>query len=156
MLLLTTTILQCPSERSNELISLRSNWQVLSNYILVLLRCASTTLPIRYASWAKHSHEAEVMGLLAIGDWLWAIGYWVLVIGYWIWAAKPHIRASTLYTLRFTPKATATTPLHPTLYTISASAPASNLSPLAISPHVPAFWQRFDADAKGRCKSGTK
>ena len=26
--------------------------------------------PIRYASWAKHSHEAEVMGY-----WLWAIGY---------------------------------------------------------------------------------
>ena len=28
--------------------------------------------------------------------------------------------------------------LHPTLYTISASAPASNLSPLALSPHLPA------------------
>ena len=44
MLLLTTTILRCPSELSNGLISLRSNWLVLSNYISVLLRCASTTL----------------------------------------------------------------------------------------------------------------
>ena len=34
-----------------------------------------------------------------IDVWL-VIGDWLLVIGYWIWAAKPHIHASTLYTLR--------------------------------------------------------
>ncbi|MBO5013654.1 MAG: hypothetical protein J6C57_06410 [Paludibacteraceae bacterium] len=39
------------------------------------------------------------------------MGYRLLVIGYWIWAAKPHIRAFTLYTLRFTLEAIATLPI---------------------------------------------
>ena len=58
-----------------------------------------------------------------MGYWIWDIGYWVLAIGDWLLniGGKAAIRASTLYTLRFT-----STP-----YTLhqKASAPASNLSP---------------------------
>jgi hypothetical protein len=39
--------------------------------------------PIRYASWAKHSHW---MNLWVIGDWIWAIGDWLWDIGYRLWA----------------------------------------------------------------------
>ena len=94
--------------------------------------------PIRYASWAKHSHWGWIYGQLDIGYGLWVIGYGQLVIGYWIWAAKPHIRAFTPYTLRFTPKAIATLPL------------ASNLSPYRFiaHPHSLPLRQCFDADAK--------
>ena len=67
---------------------------------------------------------------LVIGDWLLDMGY----------GRQSRISA----------------PLHSTLYTISDSALASNLSPLALLPHLPAFWQCFDADAAGRCRSGTK
>ena len=90
MLQLTTTILQCPSELSNELISLRSNWQVLSNYILVLLRCAGTTLQ---SATRLEQNTATRLKLWGVGDWLLAIGYWrlaigygLLVMGYWLWA----------------------------------------------------------------------
>ena len=48
-----------------------------------------------------------------------------------------------LYTLRFTPKATATTPL------------ASRLIPHSLSP-IPCQRQCFDAYAAGRCRSDTK
>ena len=74
--------------------------------------------------------------LLDMGYGIWAIGYWLLVIGYWLCDMGGKAAYPCLYTL------------HPTLYTISASAPASNLSPLAISPHLPAFWQCFDAATK--------
>ena len=60
------------------------------------------------------------------------------------------IRAFTLYTLH--PTFYLYT-LHFTLYTISASAPVSNLSPYRL---IVCQRQCFDADAKGRCRSGTK
>ena len=75
-----------------------------------------------------------------------------LVIGYWLGRFSfAAIHAFTLYTLRFTPKAPATTPLHatPTLYTISASALASNLSPyrLIYLPFGSVLTQMPKADA---------
>ena len=114
-----------------------------------IIGCASLcwhNSPIRYASWAKHSHVAEVMG-----NWLWAIGYRVLGIGYWLWVMSDwwlaiwygrHCRYPCLYTLHPTPYVL---PLHPTLYTISANAPASNLSPYRL---IVCQRQCFDADAK--------
>ena len=74
--------------------------------------------PLRVLS--KTQPVAEVMGnwldvmsdwWLAIGDWQLVIGNWWLAIGYGIWAAKPHIRAFTLYTLSFTLLAPAPLPL---------------------------------------------
>ena len=78
-----------------------------------------------------------------MGYWRLDMGYRLLVIGYWIWAAKPHIRAFTLYT-----DSPCLYTRHSTLYTISASAPASNLSPYSL---IPCQRQCFDADAIGRC-----
>ena len=89
--------------------------------------------PIRYASWAKHSPRLK---LWAIGYGLLGIGYWWLVIGYWIWAAKPHIRAFTRYSLRFTLLAIAPLPL------------ASNFSPhCALSAKGSVLTQMPQADA---------
>ena len=81
MLLLTTTILQCPSERSNELISLWSKCNALRTiyrpsesispkdfqFCFVVL----TQLPNPLRVLSKTQPLAEV------------IGYWVLAIGYW-------------------------------------------------------------------------
>ena len=65
------------------------------------------------------------------------IGDWLLDMG-----GIAAIRASTTYTLRFTPKATATTQLHSTPYTLRftllapATLPlASNLSPYRLIAH---------------------
>ena len=64
--------------------------------------------------------------VLAIGYERFVIGNWRLVIGYWLldMGGIAAIRASTLYTLHPTPYVL---PLHPTLYTISANAPAFRL-----------------------------
>ena len=86
---------------------------------------------------------------LVIGDWLLDIGY-----GRQSRISVPlHSTPYALHQKRQRPRLYM---LHPTLYTNSASLPASNLSPFALSPHLPAIRQCFDADAKGRCKSGTK
>ena len=147
MLLLTTTILRCPSELFNRLISLRSNWLVLSNYISVLLRCAIAQLPNPLRVLSKTQPAAEV------------IGYWRLGIGNGLGYAALTISVplhATPYTLRFTPKATATTPHH--LSPLTSSPLASNLSPLTfcLIASFPANRQCFDAAAKGRCRSDTK
>ena len=105
MLLLTTTILQCPSERSNELISLWSKCNALrtiyrpsesispKDFRFCFVVLAQLPNPLRVLS--KTQPEAEAMGywiwdigygLLGIGHWLWDIGYGLLVIGDWIWA----------------------------------------------------------------------
>ena len=90
MLLLTTTVLQCPSEWSNELISLWSKCNALRTiyrpsesispmdirFCFVVL--AQLSNPLRVLS--KTQPLAEVMG-----NWLWDIGYWVLAIGYGLW-----------------------------------------------------------------------
>ena len=78
------------------------------------------------------------------------IGYWLLVIGYWIWAAKPHIRASTLYTLR------PTFYLYTLRFTLLAPAPLPLTYRLIASLRIVCQRQCFDADATGRCRSGTK
>ena len=88
-------------------------------------------------------------GLLAIGDGLLGIGYGLRAIGYGLWAGVcsfADICVFTLYALRFTLKATATTPL--TFRLITSSPLTSNLI----------LCQRlcFDADATGRCRSDTK
>ena len=86
---------QSPPKALNNLISLRA----ISFVLRTLLRPSDSIRPmgirfcpvvraqlspIRYASWAKHSHEAEVMGcwLLGMGYWRLAMGYWVLVMSY--------------------------------------------------------------------------
>ena len=81
-------------------------------------------------------------------------GYELLAIGYWLLAwlcGLADICAFTLYALR------------PTLYTKSDSDHASNLSPysrITSSPlrsnFITCQRQCFDADAIGRCRSGTK
>ena len=74
--------------------------------------------------------------------WL-AIGDWWLVIGYWIWAAKPHIRAFTLYTLHFTliPRAFTRYTLR---FTLKAPAPLPLTSRLIASFTclLAVFWRR--------------
>ena len=93
---------------------------------------------------------------MGIGHWLWGIGYgrfvignwrlvigdWLLVIGDWLLNMGGKAAYLRLYTLHPTPYVL---PLHPTLYTISASDHASNLSPYRL---IPCQRQCFDADAK--------
>ena len=64
--------------------------------------------------------------LLAMGYWywLWAMGDWLLAIGYRLWAGVcsfADICVFTLYALRFTLKATATTPLTFRLITLTSN-----------------------------------
>ena len=97
MLLLTTTILQCPSERSNELISLWSKCNALRTIYRPSESISSIdfrfcfVVPAQLYQSATRLEQntatvAEVMGywLLAIGygrldmgDWLWDIGDWI-------------------------------------------------------------------------------
>ena len=82
----------------------RTDW-FYRTIILVLLRCASTTLQSATRLEQNTATRLKLWdigyGLLAMGYWLWAIGDWLLNMG-----GKAAIRASTLYTL------------HPTLYAL--------------------------------------
>ena len=104
--------------------------------------------PIRYASWAKHSQgwmmNIPAVGLIGSLTIILAMGYWLLAIDW----GMGLCRYLCLYALR------------PTLYTKSDSDHASNLSPHRLitltSNLILCQRQCFDADAIGRCKSGTK
>ena len=105
ILLLTTTILQCPSERSNELISLWSK----CNALRTIYRPSESISPmdIRFCFVVQSTTPQSATRLeqnTAMRLKLWAIGYGILVIGDWLWnmGGIAAIRASTPYTLRFT------------------------------------------------------
>ena len=156
MLLLTTTILQCPSERSNELISLWSKCNALRTIYRpsesISLKdfrfCFVVQAQLYQSATRLEQNTATRLKLWVIGYWWLAMGYWVLAIGDWVLAMwygrQSRISVplhSTAYTLRFTLQAIATMPF------------ASNLSPFRL---MPCQRQCFDADAIGRCRSGTK
>ena len=79
--------------------------------------------------------------LLGIGYWLRAMGDWLLAIGYRLWAGVcgfADICVFTLYALRFTLKATATTPLTSRLIALSPYRLIA-LSPHHLIPHYVVF-----------------
>ena len=129
----------------------RTDW--LYRTIIGFASLCKHNSPIRYASWAKHSYEAEIMG-----DWLWAMGYGLLVIGNWRlvicywWLAIGYGRQSRISVpLHFTLIPRASTP--DTLrFTLLAPAPlplTSNLSPyrLIYLPFGSVLTQMPQADA---------
>ena len=136
MLLLTTTILQCPSERSNELISLWSKCNALrtiyrpsesispKDFRFCFVVPAQRSNPLRVLSktqpgWIMNIPAVGLIGsppiILAIGHCLWVIGYGL---------EYAACRYPCLYALR------------PTLYTKSDSDHASNLSPYRLIVHT--------------------
>ena len=158
MLLLTTTVLQCPSERSNELISLWSKCNALrtiyrpsesispKDFRFCFVVKAQLPNPLRVLS--KTQPRGWSYGLLVIGYGILAIGYerfvignWLLAIGDWLLNLGGKAAYPCLYTL------------HSTLYTKSDSDHALSLIPYRL---IPCQRQCFDADATGRCRSDTK
>ena len=99
MLLLTTTILQCPSERSNELISLWSKCNALRTIYRPSESISPKDFRLCFVVPAQRSKAATRLEqntatrlklwaigyrVLAMGDGLLVIGYGLLVIGYWV------------------------------------------------------------------------
>ena len=136
MLLLTTTILRCPSERSNELISLWSKCNALRTIYrpsesispMDIRFCFVVPAQLYQSATRLEQNTATRLNLWAIGYGWWAMGDGLLVIGYWIWAAKPHIRTFTLYALHYKRQ-------------------RPRLIHHSLSP-IPCQRQCFDADAK--------
>ena len=91
-------------------------------------------------------------GRLGIGYRLSVIGYGLLAIGDWLldMGGIAAIRTSTPYTLR------STFYLYTLRFTLLAPTPLPLTSRLIASLRIVCQRQCFDADAIGRCMSGTK